>query len=127
MKAVLLLIGILLVSACASNAKNSTKELTPEGVVGTYEMKSLIDGKEGVHKEVFLKNGTVETYNNGKKSDVFKWKIIGKEIHIEWQKNIEFGVFKKVPNGDITHIAIIHTGKRTDITENEHGETLLKK
>ena len=65
MKNIILLISVLIVSACASMP-------TAKSVVGTYEEKQ--DGD--TYRLVLLENGISERYTNGKKEEKEgKWKI----------------------------------------------------
>ena len=88
------------------------KELTKEDVVGTYEAKK--DGRtEGV---IFLENGVIESYENGKKRELeAKWTIINGEIHGE-VKNGRILVFSINKDKSVTNIAVIDKdGEREDI------------
>ena len=95
------------------------KELTAEEkkVVGTYEMK---EGEDTI-KYVFLENGVLEAYRNGKKHEgKFKWKISkdGEIYFIDKHEDIG-GVSRINIDGSITFIASIVDGKRTDFTKEE--------
>jgi len=100
----------------SGTTEKPVKELTKEDVVGTYEAKK--DGRtEGV---IFLENGVIESYENGKKRELeAKWTIINGEIHVE----VEDGrilVFSINKDKSVTNIAIIDKGgKREDIPK-EH-------
>ena len=106
MKFITLMIGLLVVG-CGKSPE--------EKLVGSYE--------DGQYKFVLLENGTVEIYENGKKVDDGPWKIDGKELHFGDGNSID--VFKIEANGDLTHIADIWKGKRTD-QQKEHQTTLTK-
>ena len=72
MKNFVLLIAVMVVSACASTP-------TIKSVAGTYEAKK--DGD--TFRVVFLENGNSEVYKNGKKEAEGKWKLSKEsEIHI---------------------------------------------
>ena len=81
-------------------------------VVGTYEVKI----EEDTITFVLLENGKHEAYVNGeswKKAEVkVTWKMVGKEVHIGEKYSQD--VYKIEPNGDLTHIADIVDGMRTD-------------
>ena len=119
MKTLVLLSTILLLGACATNTnkENSTtakhvKELTPEEkkIVGTYELKNGGD----TFRNVFLDNGVLEAFENGKKcEEEYKWIIVGKEVHVEWG-NGRVLVYRINPDGSLTDIATIIGGERKD-------------
>ena len=94
------------------------KELTPEEnkAVGEYE---LVDADGNTTKLVLLENGKVEIYFNDEKIDEATWKIVGKEVHVGSEK--ERAVFKVEPNGDLTCIASIRGGKRTELPNEAQG------
>tara|TARA_B110000196_G_C21050856_1_gene617290 strand:+ start:15 stop:683 length:669 start_codon:yes stop_codon:yes gene_type:complete len=97
-----------------STAAKPVKELTLEDVVGTYEAKK--DGRtEGV---IFLENGVIESYENGKKRELeAKWTIINGEIHGE-VKNGRILVFSINKDKSVTNIAVIDKdGEREDFPE----------
>ena len=99
---------------------------TMKSIVGTYETKI---GKTTVSppqsfRVVLLENGKVESYDgNGEKDVEGTWKLVEKEVHIV-EVDIEevTDILKIEPNGDLTLIALIEDGKRTD----EKGITLKK-
>ena len=97
-----------------STAAKPVKELTLEDVVGTYEAKK--DGRtEGV---IFLENGVIESYENGKKRELeAKWTIINGEIHgeVEGGRILVFSINK---DKSVTNIAVIDKdGEREDFPE----------
>ena len=116
MKYLLILITIMLVG-CAT-------PLTPEEqkVVGSYEAKVL--GK--TLKWVFLDNGIVEFYNNGKKQqEEDKWKIVEGELHID-DENGHILVSRINSDGSITDIILMdNDGKREEVPKEE--QTTFKK
>ena len=89
------------------------KELTlEERVIGEYEVKRSA-------KHVLLGNGKSETWILGVKRHGGTWKIVGKEVHVGIGKGKH--VCKIEPNGDLTLIAKISDGKRTDVSkENQY-------
>tara|TARA_B110000438_G_scaffold266217_1_gene280122 strand:+ start:122 stop:580 length:459 start_codon:yes stop_codon:yes gene_type:complete len=98
------------------------KELTAEEkkVVGTYEM----EGEGFTIRAVFLDNGIIESYKNGKKEEEEdKWKIVDGELHIIHEGGI--AVFRINKDGNITGIADIEDGKREDFPE-ENQHTIQK-
>ena len=119
MKTLVLLSTILLLGACATNThkEKSTsakpvKELTPEEkkIVGTYELKNGGD----TFRNVFLDNGVLEAFENGKKcEEEYKWTIVGKEVHVEWG-NGRVLIYRINSDGSLTDIATIIGGERTD-------------
>ena len=111
MKNIVLLIAVLVVSACAT--------LTPEEkkIIGTYELKYLGD----THIFVFCKRAILESYNNGRKQEDHKWKIVDGELHLLHQDgNVEVARINSY--GSISFIAfIVHWGKRYDLSKKKHG------
>ena len=100
------------------------RKLTAEEkkVIGTYEM-----GGEGFTiRAVFLDNGIIESYKNGKKEEEEdKWKIVDGELHIIHEGGI--AVFRINKDGNITGIADIEDGKREDFPkENQHTIQKIK-
>jgi len=103
---------------------NAAKELTPEDVVGTYELELKKFGE--TQRYVLLDNSTVEYYLNGKKEEAeHKWSIVDKEVHIE-RENRAVSVFSINKDESITGIATIDEGgKRKEILK-EHQYTRKK-
>ena len=135
MKYITLIIG-LLVMGCGKQEQTDTNESTPtttekpvkeltaeeKKVIGTYEM-----GGEGFTiRAVFLDNGIIESYKNGKKEEEEdKWKIVDGELHIIHEGGI--AVFRINKDGNITGIADIEDGKREDFPkENQHTIQKIK-
>ena len=143
MKHITLIIGLLVVG-CGKQEQADTNESTPttntnkvdgttekpvkeltaeeKKVVGTYEM-----GGEGFTiRAVFLDNGIIESYKNGKKEEEEdKWKIVDGELHIIHEGGI--AVFRINKDGNITGIADIEDGKREDFPkENQHTIQKIK-
>ena len=98
-----------------NNATKPAKELTlEEKFVGSYEW-----GETG--KVHFLENGKAELYIDGKRTFEWKWKIVGNEVHAAGDL---VAVYRIETNGDLTQIAEIEGGKRTDFPK---GQMTLKK
>ena len=122
MKYLLILITIMLVGVgCKQgglsypNTEKPPKELTlEEKFVGSYEW-----GETG--KVHFLENGKAELYIDGKRTFELKWKIVGNEVHAAGDL---VAVYRIETNGDLTQIAEIEGGKRTDFPK---GQMTLKK
>ena len=126
-----IVIGLLVVG-CGEEiptTKTRKKELTPkekaaiaektfrDSFVGTYEPKDE-DGNS--YKHVFLANGVYEQFLDGNKWLGGTWKIVGKEVHIEFSiKFVSQKLCKVEPNGDLTNIAKIKEGIRTEIPKEE--------
>ena len=85
-----------------TNAVKPIKELTKEDIVGEYEI--TIDGT--TMREVFLENGIVESYGNGKLTAEGKWKIVDGEIHVKDDPG-DISVQRINIDGSITLIAVI--------------------
>ena len=123
MKVLILIFLGLLVVGCGAPADNTTKP-TPqmgltlsEKVVGTYEIK---EGGE-TYRAVFLANGFVEDYENGKKlENKSKWKIAKGELHVtDGSSTISAARINK--DGSITWIANLEDGKRTDFPKEDQS------
>ena len=98
-----------------STTSKPAKELTlEEKFVGSYEW-----GETG--KVHFLENGKAELYIDGKRTFELKWKIVGNEVHAAGDL---VAVYRIETNGDLTQIAEIEGGKRTDFPK---GQMTLKK
>ena len=105
MKNIILLIAVMVIGACASTS-------TVKSVAGTYERKT----GEDTYRAVFLENGDVENYLNGKKreGEEAKWKVVEGEIHVTHSHG-NILVFRINKDGSITNIAMIpKDGKRKE-------------
>ena len=104
MKNTLLVIVVLLVSACATTP-------TMKSIVGTYAFKE--DGY--TFRMVLLENGIGEIYMNSEKGGEGKWKITKEgEIHAT-DADSDIGVIRINKDGSITTITYIpKDGKRVD-------------
>lgn len=91
----------------SGTTEKPAKELTKEDVVGTYEAK-----KEGrTAGVIFLENGVIEIYENGKKRELDKWSISKEgEIHVELEDGA-IGVYRINKDGSLNYIAAIVDGK----------------
>ena len=100
----------------AKPVKELARELTlEEKVVGTYEGK--IDGY--AVRLALLDNGVLENYEDGKKRDEAKWKIVDGDIHCPNQGSVT-GVLIINKDGSLTTIARIgKDGKRRDIPKED--------
>ena len=109
-----ILIGLLVVG-CGTPDSNVTEEATViqptrEDVVGSYEHKK----EQLTFRVVLLDNGVAEHYLNDTKIDEDKWRIVGKEIHIE-DKDGNVGVHRIGSDGSLIDIAVIgKDGVRTE-------------
>jgi len=131
MKNIILLIAVMVVSACATTPTKPVIELTPELLntlngwrnLGEYESKN----ENGTtFKQVFLDNGIYEWYENGKKEEAeFKWSIVKGEIHVIRESG-DIAVWWYNKDRSITQIARILTdGKREDFPK--EFQTTFKK
>ena len=103
MKNLILLIAVIIVSACASVP-------TVESMAGTYEGKK--DGD--TYRTVLLENGVSEYYENGKKVEEGKWSISKEgEMHIIDDVG-DILVLSINKDESITYIAEIKGEKRED-------------
>jgi len=124
MKNLILLIAVMVLSACATTS-------TMKSVAGTYELKK--DGD--TYRGVLLENGISEGYINGKKYEEGKWRISKEgEMHLS-NSPVRGSVAKGYTevcrinkDGSITLIAVIpKDGKRTDIPkENQFTSKKIK-
>ena len=97
--------------------KKLEEDLLKRSVVGSYETKKDENGIAS--KYVFLETGKVETWTSAdhykRPATVETWKIVEKEVHV-WEDGKEITYIIRIkPNGDLTAIAFIEDGKRTDI------------
>ena len=79
---------------------------TVKSVVGSYEAK--------IGKFVFLENGKCQAFIKDEEK-TGTWKLVEKEVHIEEVTDI----LKIESNGNLTIIALIEDGKRTDFPKDE--------
>ena len=109
-----ILIGLLVVGCCtpASNVTEEATVIQPtrEDVVGSYVHKR----EKLTFRVVLLDNGVAEHYLNDTKIDEDKWRIVGKEIHME-DKDGNVGVHRIGSDGNLIDIAVI--GKKGIRTE----------
>ena len=82
---------------------------------GSYEIKFDVETK----KLVLLENGKFEAWTDGEKEEKGTWKFEAKEVHVVIRNDRP--VFKIEPNGDLTVIALIEDGKRTDIPKEDQA------
>ena len=116
------LITILILFVATGCSKS--KSLTEEDVFGSYEAKIGVHS----HKFVFLENGKAEYHSVGVKEES-EWKIVGKEVHVRHGQAVAaaidlddfISVWKIVPNGNLTNIAEIEDGKRTDLSKEKQS------
>ena len=120
MKNTLLVIVVLLVTACATTSTKPVKEFTKEDVIGAYEAKTK-DGS--ITKRVFFENGTQVYYFNGAMGGEQKWSIVNKELHVKFGGGAY--VFTINEDKSITNIAEIEDGKRKE-TPKENQSTFKK-
>jgi len=104
-------------SEAKNNHKTELKKYT-----GSYEKK--FDGGD-TFKAVFFENGFVQRYENGKKKEKVKWKVVGNEIHVEYRRELpgqdaDVSIAKIESNGDLTWIALTVGGERTDFPKGLH-------
>ena len=102
----------------SGTTEKPVKELTlAEKVVGEYEMK-----KDGLtYKLVFLDNGILEWYMNGKKAGtewIRKWSIVDGKIHVKYDVG-DIEVWRINSDRSITQIAYIVHGKREGIPKED--------
>ena len=118
MKYITLIIGLLVAAGCSKSLTEEEKK-----VVGSYETKK--DGN--TFRKVYLGNGVVESYENGKKYEEDKWSISKEgEIHIKYVDGTPYtGIIRINTDKSITDFAFIIGGKRTDFPKK--GQKTYKK
>ena len=63
---------------------------------------------------IFLENGKIECYENGKNNqEESSLKMVGNEVHFDSESG-DVRVFRIEPSGDLTYIAEIEHGERHD-------------
>ena len=124
MRTLIVLVVGLLVAGCATVKDigvqlGGGKPTTPtiKSVAGTYE--ATIDGDTG--NLVLLANGKVKFHdgNDGKDKEG-TWELVEKEVRIE-EVDIEevTDILKIESNGNLTIIALVEGGKRTDFQKDK--------
>ena len=131
MNRIILLIAVMVVSACGKGKEAQTKtkvtepvkELTlEEKVVGEYEI--TIDGNTA--RLVLLKNGIAESYLNGTKIErIGNW-IISKEGELYIQFYPSTDVYRINKDGSLTEIATAHVDGTIKDKPKEYQETYKK-
>ena len=95
-----------------------------EKLVGEYEAKA---GGETI-KLVLLENAKVEDYQNDEKFGAeLTWEILEKEVHVGRvdsspgvdKSSLKIDILKIESNGDLTIIALVEDGKRTDFPKDK--------
>ena len=133
MKYITLIIGLLVVG-CGKQEQTDTnestntnevdgatakpvKELTKEDLIGTYEVNYKGKFK---YRLVFLRNGAVEIYQDGKKEEYeAKWKIKDDgEIHFE-EESGRINVYRINSDGSMTQIEMIKDGRVKSLSKEE--------
>ena len=97
-----------------TKAKPVNKLTIEEQIVGEYE--SIYNGK--TYKRVFLKNGIVEWYVNGKKRAEYKLEIVNGEIRAAFGSEYK-DIYRINADRSIIHIAYIDNGEREDFPKEE--------
>ena len=102
-----------------SNFKSQYKKLTlKERVAGRYE-PTFGNLEPGFCKYVFHENGKFENWQNGKIVEDSKWKIVGKEIHVDDFESDTY-IYIIESNGNLTEIAVISDGKRQGLPKGRY-------
>ena len=71
---------------------------------------------------VFQSDGTMVWEEQNRARSCGKWKIVGKEVHVEDSKFVKISltrIYKIESNGDLTEIAYIEDGKREEVPNDE--------
>ena len=102
---------IVILFVAVGCGKSFTKEeYEIAAIVGSYRAEDTV-------KFVFLENWKCESYVGGKLKDEATWKIVGKEVHVIQKGKRYPDILKIEPNGDLTFIAYIENGKRTELPQ----------
>ena len=118
-KALILIMGILAVGCLAPEQKQ--KDLR-DSVVGEYEYMNTVGD---IHKAVFLDDGIVEEFENGRKLVESKWAIVNGEMQVDVGSK-EMPVLRINIDKSITSIANIKDGKRVDRPKEGHTFKKIK-
>jgi len=111
-----MILGLMVVGCGKTELTEEEKKALREKVVGTYE--GMVQGD--TYRLVFLANGIVQYFLNGKKLIVAKWSIVKEEIHTVGEDGL-IGVSRINKDGSITGIARIEDGKREEASK--EGQT----
>ena len=115
MKNIILLIAVMVLSACASMP-------TMKSVAGDFEGKND-DGD--IIRILLLENGIGQGYTNGEKDREGKWKIVGDEIHASNEEGTLYAL-RINKDSSITLLAVIDVdGERTGLPKDK--QTTFKK
>ena len=97
----------------------AVKKLTlKERVAGSYE-PTFGNFEPGSVKYIFHENGKFENWQNGKIVEASKWKIVGKEIHVDDFESDTY-IYIIESNGNLTEIAVISDGKRQGLPKGRY-------
>ena len=112
MKVLIPIVIGLLVVGCGKSLTEEEKK-----VVGSYE--GSLEPIVQIVKYAFLENRTfkyneISVMGSKYKGKKYKWKLVGKEIHVPATVT---SVYIINPNGDLVYIAKIKDGKREDLTK----------
>ena len=109
---IVLVVGLLAVGCLTPEQKQ--KRLR-DSVVGEYEIKNV---NGDTWKRVFLKNGIVKWYVNGKKRAEYKLEIVNEEIRASYGSEYK-DIYRINSDKSITHVAYIDHGEREDFPKEE--------
>ena len=103
-----------------STKAKPVKELTlREKAVGAYEKRI----SNGILRYVFLKNGVLESYENGEKLKIeAKWEIVDGELHVELKEG-GIIIYRIDKDGSITYFARIDSGGKRSTLSKEKQPT----
>ena len=74
-----------------------------------YMEDDIVAGTYDISEQNTLENGNYEAFNNGEAILGGKWKLVGKEVHVDYGTTVFYRI---EANGDLTTIAEIREGKR---------------
>ena len=119
----LMILGLMVVGCEKKLTPEQQQKALRDNLVGRYTWNQDAD-TVGSDKRVLLESGVIEKYRDYEKLGEGKWSIVDGELHaIFGDANIEVYSFSDGIPPNITCIAEIVDGKRTDIRE---GRTYKK-
>jgi hypothetical protein len=131
-KSLAILLLLLLAVGCGKkndSAENPVKDLTIEGLAGTYERVDsdgmrfiLVIDDSGTFRDSFELFGSVTEQASG------KCKVLDKEVHFHYQTPADLAeivdIFKVLSDGSLSHIARLLDEERHELSKEQQAEIL---
>jgi len=125
----LLLVGVVGCGTKNDSAENPVKDLTIEGLAGTYERVDsdgmrfiLVIDDSGTFKDSFELFGSVTEQASG------KCKVLDKEVHFHYQTPADLAevvhIFKVLSDGSLSQIAGLLDEERHELSKEQQDEIL---